>query len=363
MKVIVLTPGTTHVELVDWDEPTIEKQNQVRMQVLEVGICGTDREETSGGRADAPTGEDRLIIGHEMLGKVLEIGSDVKNFAVGDLAVTTVRRSCNECPACAAGRFDMCYTGNYTERGIKGRHGFEAEFVVDEEEFLIKIPAPIRSIGVLTEPMSVVEKAINEAIALQERRLPNYSPEGKTALIAGLGPIGLLAAIVLRLRGMEVFGMDVVDENTARPEILKELGGKYLDGRSVSPSNLKGPCPQIDFIVEAAGIPKLDFDLISALGINGIYALTGVPKDSPPLNFDGARMMRELVLKNQVIFGSVNAGKTDFTRGVEDLEKALKRWGATIEKLITNRVSRDDFASVLSKHQADEIKVVIEWSK
>ncbi len=368
MKALALTPGTTKVELKDWDEPKIEKPNQVKLRIREVGICGTDREECSGGRADAPYGEKELIIGHEMFGEVVEVGSNVKSLKKGDYAVTTVRRSCGKCAACAVDAYDMCYTGEYTERGIKQRHGFQAEYVVDEETFVLKVPPSIISIGVLTEPMSVVEKAIDEASELQARRLPTTKEpkawlKDKTVFVAGLGPIGLLAAVILRLRGARVLGMDVVDENSARPQILKELGGEYIDGRNLTPEQIHQKTPQIDLILEAAGIPKLDFDLLNALGINGIYVLTGVPKDAPPLNVDGAKIMRELVLKNQVIFGSVNAGFKHFKMGIEDLEAGLKKWPKTLPKIISNKVPITSFHEVIAKHTADEIKVVIDWNQ
>lgn len=366
MKVISLLPGTTEVSIQELPEPEIVNPKDVKLKVMQVGICGTDREETSGGRADAPKGEKKLVIGHEMLGKIVECGKDVKSVSVGEFAVVTVRRGCGKCDACNAGANHMCYTGAYTERGIKERHGFQAEFVVDSEDNLIKIPKEIADIAVLTEPMSVVQKAIDESGKLQQHRLPWIKSEeewfkGKTALIAGLGPIGLLAAIALRLRGMEVIGMDIVDENSSRPQILKALGGKYLNGKGVTMKEIFNHCDRVDLILEAAGIPKLDFDLINALATNGIYVLTGVPADGPPLNFDGATIMRQLVLKNQVIFGSVNAGKEHFTRGVQDLGDAVKKWGDIIPRLITKKVHYTNYHEAFFKHEADEIKVVVNW--
>ena len=150
MKAISIKPGTKDIHLKDWPEPQIVLSDQIKVRVLKVGICGTDREETSGGRADAPEGETELIIGHEMVSQVVAVGKDVKKVHVGDLGVFTVRRGCATCSACQSGFYDMCYTGNYKERGIKNLHGFQSEYVVDQEKYFVKLPPSIKDIGVLT---------------------------------------------------------------------------------------------------------------------------------------------------------------------------------------------------------------------
>ncbi len=368
MKALALKPGTKNVHLKDVDEPKIEKPTQVKVKVLEVGICGTDREEVSGGRADAPKGEEELIIGHEMISEVVEVGKDVKSVKVGDAVVITVRRGCNQCLPCKKNCSDMCETGLYTERGIKQRHGYDAEFVIEEEEFLIKVPDSIKHFAVLTEPTTVVEKAIDEALRIQTTRLPVERDsrewlKNKNVLIAGLGPIGLLACMVLRLCDSNVWGLDVVDPESVRPQILKKMGGKYIQSSQINLENFQKECPQLDMVVEAAGIAKLDFDLIKILGNNGIYVLTGVPGDQRPLNVDGASMMRQLVLKNQIILGSVNAGHNHFINAVKDLEAAHNKWPSLIENIITSKTPYTEFEKVLLEHSSDEIKSVIQWSK
>lgn len=359
MKAIALVPGTKDVKLVDWPEPKIQSPTQVKVRVLEVGICGTDREEAAGGRSDAPKGEKILIIGHELLAEVVQVGTDVKSVKPKDLVVIMVRRPCNECMMCKKNCSDMCESGHYTERGIKERHGFQAEFVVDEEKYLFKVPSSIRNIGVLTEPTTVVEKAIDHASRLQVARLPvDPDPkkwcQGKKALVAGLGPVGLLAAMVLRLRGADVTGVDIVDPHSLRPHILESMGGKYT-------KNLNSN--KFDIIIEAAGVPKLDFELISHLGTNGIYGLTGVPGNRPPISFDAATLMRTLVLENQIIFGSVNAGFAHFKQAIIDLESAENQWRGVIEQLITSKTPYPKFDQVLQSRKTDEIKAVIDWTK
>lgn len=367
MKALTLVPHTKEVKLVDWPEPKIETATQVKVKVLEVGICGTDREEVAGGRADAPKGEKVLIIGHEVIGEVVQVGPEVKSLKPKDLVVIIVRRPCTICEMCKKGCSDMCESGQYTERGIKQRHGFDAEFVVDEEKYMVKVPPQLKSLAVLTEPTTVIEKAIDHACRLQVARLPvDPDPQkwlaGKNVLVAGLGPIGLLASMVLRLRGAHVYGMDIVEPHSLRPRILEGLGGKYLVGHDTNMQAFRKTVPQVDLILEAAGIARLDFQLVQELGINGVYVLTGVTAEGPPLSIDGATLMRNLVLRNQIIFGSVNAGREHFKQAVIDLEAAQKKWPGVVEQLITSRTPFVNFAEVLEKRKPDEIKAVLKWS-
>lgn len=365
MKAITLLNDTRQVKLTDLPEPAISAPNQLKIRILEVGICGTDREQVEAGYGDVPKGMNCLVIGHEMMGEVVEIGADVKALAVGDLAVLTVRRGCGQCVSCKSNRSDMCYTGQFTERGIKGQHGFEAEYVVDEEQYAIKVPESLRNIGVLTEPLSVIEKAIDEAQAIQAARLPQVKAAtwfvGKRTLVAGLGPIGLLAAIALRLRGAEVIGLDIVDENSKRPQILKKLGGTYVDGRKVETSLLDDHFGQIDFILEATGVAELGFQLIDALGVNGVYVMTGIPHGDRPVCITGAEMMKQLVLMNQIILGSVNASTTHYAMAIDDLEKAQTKWGSLVDEIITTRIDYSKFREALDLRSDDDIKTVLEW--
>ncbi len=365
MKAISIEPGKAGSEIINHDEPTLNSSNDVKLKVLQVGICGTDREEVIGGRANAPEGSKKLIIGHEMFGQVVETGDEVSTVKAGDYGVFTVRRGCGKCAACEKNRSDMCFTGDYTERGIKGIHGFETEYVVDHEQYLVKVPVSIQSVGVLAEPMSVAEKAIDEAIKLQASRLPHILEEdwikGKQTLIAGLGPIGILAAIVLRLRGAKVWGLDIVDESSKRPQLLKALGGEYIDGRTIDTMNIDDKFGEVDFIFEAAGVAQLGFQLIDVLGINGVYVMTGIPHGDRPTCMMGAELMKQIVLKNQIILGSVNASPQHFAMGIRDLEKAKNLWGDLVDEIITNRIPYRDFEKALQQRSDDDIKTVIEW--
>lgn len=174
MKAIAVLPGKQNILLLTNSvEPEITLPDQVKLRVVEVGICGTDREEVAGGRSKAPVGQDLLVIGHEMIGQVVAVGTAVTRVSVGDYAVFTVRRGCGRCLPCQMNRPDMCETGEYTERGIWGENGYQAEFVVDREQYVVRAPPELKDVGVLAEPASIVEKAIDEAVRLQVARLPD----------------------------------------------------------------------------------------------------------------------------------------------------------------------------------------------
>jgi threonine dehydrogenase-like Zn-dependent dehydrogenase len=367
MKAIAITPGTAGARIREYAEPSISSPEDVKLRVVRVGICGTDREELSGGRADAPDGKTELVIGHEMMGQVVEAGRAVTRVKAGDYAVFTVRRGCGECLSCRVGRADMCQTGRYRERGIKGLDGYQTEFVVDKEEYVLRIPDGLETVGVLMEPLSIVEKAIDETIRLQAARLPDAAtlPDwffGRRCLVAGLGPVGLLAAMVLRLRGADVYGLDVVDSSSARPQWLATIGGHYIDGRQVPADRVQKTTGAMDLVLDASGVPSLEFNLLDALAINGAYVLTGIPGGDRPLQIPGAELIRELVLDNQVMIGSVNAAVGHFQMGADHLEQARLRWGGHIEKLITGRYTPEEFLQSAERHDPGSIKEVVEWA-
>ena len=367
MKAIANLSGTSTLHLVDRPEPVLAAPDEVKLRVLRVGICGTDREEAAGGRSKPPDGQVDLVIGHEMLGKVTEVGSSVSRVCPGDLAVFTVRRGCGQCLPCGMNRSDLCNTGNYRERGIWGLDGYQTEFVVDREQYIVRVPPELEAIGVLCEPLSVAEKAIDEAVRVQSAHLPDAMADpnwlsGRCCLAAGLGPIGLLAALMLRLRGAKVYGLDIVDAGSPRPQWLEKIGGEYIDGRAVAPDRVDDMLGPMELIFESTGVAALEFNLLDALATNGIYVLTGIPGGERPLEIPGAQLIRQLVLDNQVMLGSVNAARSHFQMAVDDLDDARLMWGDHAARLITHRHPYAEFEDALRNHPADEIKAVIEWA-
>jgi threonine dehydrogenase-like Zn-dependent dehydrogenase len=367
MRAIAVIPGTRGLKLIEVREPSIAP-DQVKLQVLEVGICGTDRAEAAGGRALAPEGRTHLVIGHEMLGQVVETGEAVSTVRAGDLAVLTVRRKCSRCLPCSMGRPDMCRTGQYRERGIWGLDGFQTEFVADSQDWLVPIPPELASTGVLAEPLSVVEKAIDEAVKLQSVRLPDAAagPEWlrhRRCLVAGIGPIGLLSAVALRLRGAEVFGLDILDPGNRRARWLGGIGGRYVDGREIRPERLDKTLPPMDLILEATGVARLAFNLLDVLAPGGICVLTGIPEAARCLELPAPELMRAMVLTNLALLGSVNAARGHFQMAVDDLARARLVWPGHMEELITHRRRYDEAPAALNSDAEDEIKAVIQWSR
>jgi len=371
MRAIAITPGTPGARLVERPEPQATQPDEVKLKVQRVGICGTDREELAGGRALAPQGSSELVIGHEMIGRVVDVGRAVTRVQPGDLAVFTVRRPCGHCANCAMERNDMCQSGDYTERGIHGRDGYQAEFVVDRERYVTPVAESLGAIGVLLEPLSIVEKAIAESLALQRLRNPEAAVTpgwfaGRRCLVAGLGPVGLLAALVLRLRGAEVCGLDILDPQSVRPAWLTALGGRYLDG-SQHPLQSAALAHSMHLVLDASGFAALEFELITALAPNAVYALTGIPGGDPTLSVAGAALLRQLVLDNQLIVGSVNAARGHFQMAVDDLAAAQARWPGLLERMITRQYPPDQFvASVIpsaspASPAAAGIKEVVVW--
>ena len=367
MKAIACVPNTSTLRLVERPEPMITAPDEVKLKVLRVGICGTDREEAAGGRSKAPTGQNELVIGHEMFGQVVAVGKAVTRVKPKDYAVFTVRRGCGKCLPCAMNRSDMCQTGEYQERGIWGLDGYQTEYVVDKEQYVVRVPAELEPVGVLCEPLSVAEKAIDEAVRLQVARLPDApaTPEwlyGRRCLVAGLGPIGLLAALILRLRGAVVYGLDIVDAGTARPKWLEYIGGQYVDGRQIPADQVDDKLGPMEIVFESTGVASLEFNLLDALGPNGVYVLTGIPGGERPLEIPGAELIRQLVLDNQTMVGSVNAARDHYQMAVDDLSHAFLVWGDHVKQLITNHYASTEFETALHQHTPDEIKAVIEWS-
>src|SRR5512138_818610 len=211
MRAVAVFPRVPEVRLVEHPEPQILAPSQVAIRVREVGICGTDREIAAGAHGAAPDGSPYLVLGHEALGEVVDVGTSVSRLRRGDLVVPTVRRPCRDmrCRACATGHPDFCTTGEFIQRGIRGAHGYLAERVVDEQRYMVPVPAELRDVAVLTQPLSVAEAALRQVEDLQ-RRLPWADEDGsagrpasRVAVVIGAGPVGLLSALALRVRGYE----------------------------------------------------------------------------------------------------------------------------------------------------------------
>lgn len=358
MKAVVVTPrkkGSGRVQDVATPSP---RNHEASVRVIEVGVCGTDREILEGQYGEAPPGDDFLIIGHENLGRVVRPPEDSDELHEGDLCVCIVRRPDPvPCPQCAEGEFDMCANGRYTERGIKGLHGFMSESYVEDPTYLVKLPESLAEIGVLMEPLTIVEKAIMQTEAIQ-RRLA-WTPD--KAVVTGVGPVGLLATLLLRSRGYEVFAYDILDPSSARATLATEAGATYVQGGDEG-RTLSSMCKEtvgIDLIVESTAFPPLVFEAIDVVGPNGVVCLTGVSDGSRKLEVDAASLNLEMVLENKVVFGTVNANRRHFEAAVKDLQKFDELWPGLCHRMITRRVPIDDFGNAFDLHAGHDVKTTV----
>jgi len=338
MKAIVVKPGVKDsIHMRDMPDPKL-RPDQVAVKMIRVGLCGTDAEINHGLYGKAPHGDEYLILGHENFGVVEEVGRKVKGFRAGDLVVSTVRRPC-KCHTCKAGENDMCHEGAYEERGIMGRHGFMAQYYVESPLWLNKIPKSVADIGVLLEPMSVVEKGIDHAYLLQ-RRL-RWKP--KTGLVLGGGPIGLLAAAVMRARGLDTHVVGREEDTDHRARLAKKMDARYHCVANKTLFDVKQEMPPVDIAIEATGVASVAFEGMQILGRNGVLCLLSVTGGSETADQPIEKINQQLVLGNQVVFGSVNANPRHFAMGVKDFTIIEKKWPGVLKQLITTRLPWDQY--------------------
>ncbi len=360
MRAVVVHPPAVGVELADVPLPT-RSVGEIRVRVLECGVCGTDHDIVGGKYGRAPEGASYLILGHENLGVVLEGDPAVVGFSPGDLVVATVRRGCGRCRFCFANRSDFCESGGYTERGIVGAHGFMAEQYTDVPEYLVRVDPALRDVAVLLEPLSVVEKAIFQGQRVLNRKepTPGHPPTGSpSALVAGTGAIGMLAAFVLRVRGYEVVAIDRHDDTTPAGRLLKRIGATHVNAAAgLAVLGEQG----FDLVIEATGSVSLDFGLANVLGPNGVLVLTGIPDASvPPTTVAAGALWREVVLGNRAIVGSVNANRTYFESGLRDMTVFQEKWPGALAGVISLRRPLAEVADAVLEHVGGSIKTVLE---
>jgi glucose 1-dehydrogenase len=342
MQALVTRPGeahSTHVE--DVSEPT---GDGVLVRVLEVGVCGTDREISEGLFGAAPEGRDLLVLGHEMLGVIEQDGD---GFNAGDLVTSIVRRSCGHCVACAENAPDSCLTGDYVERGITRLDGFARERLREDPRQLIAIPASLGRLGVLAEPTSVCARALRHTHGIGGRQPWQL----ETALVIGGGAVGTLMTLLLRLEGIAVTVASLEQEN----DRISALGARYactdgLDLRELG---------QFDLVVEAAGDAQLMADTLGLLRRNGVACLLGIDGREQRVSVDGPTLGVDMLLGNRVLFGSVNAQRRDWLAAVDALDRAQDKWRDVLESFISLRVPLDRFAEAFA-HKGGKATLVLE---
>jgi threonine dehydrogenase-like Zn-dependent dehydrogenase len=345
MKAITVVPGKPgSVALEEFKAPD-PSEGSVLVATIAVGICGTDIEIASGEYGWAPPGHERLILGHESIGRVVEAPAG-SGLSEGDLVVGIVRRPDPvPCYNCAVGEWDFCRNGQYTEHGIKSLDGFMRELYRAEPDALVKVDAGLGELGVLLEPASVVAKAWEQAELTGGRA--TWQP--KVAAVTGAGPIGLLAAMIGRQKGLEIHVFDQVTEGL-KPELVRAIGAEYHTGP------IEGSVTAPDVIIECTGVPALVFDAIEHVGAGGVVCLTGVSSTGRTLAIDAGMVNRSMVLANEVVVGSVNANRRHYEQAAAALAAADPAW---LARLITRKVPMEQFASAFDR-RADDVKVVLQ---
>src|SRR6478609_2309338 len=348
MRALTVTPGEKNtLRLRDIAEPSAG-EGQVLVEVLAVGLCGTDSEIIAAEYGEAPPGQDYLVLGHENLGRVLDAPSG-SGLAAGDLVVGIVRRPDPEpCKACAAGEWDMCLNGKYTEHGIKGLHGFARERWRADAQAMVKLDPGLEDVGVLLEPTTIVAKAWEQINRIGQRAF--FDPH--TAVVTGAGPVGLLAALLGVQQGLDVHVFDIVKEGP-KPEHVRDLGATYHS----EPLPESGIKPNI--LVECTGVTPVVLDALKCRAQDAITCVTGVSGTGKQTKVDVGALNREEVLMNGVVFGSVNANRRHYHAGAKALAAADTDW---LRRLISRRVPLEGFSQAFER-RTDDVKVVLDLSR
>jgi glucose 1-dehydrogenase len=364
MKAIAVHPGTPNsMHLRDVDEPRLDEipaGRGVLVEVLRVGVDGTDKEINAAEYGDAPDGHDFLITGHESLGRVVEVGDDVPtHIAPGTIVVASVRRPGTSLFD-AIGLQDMTTDDVYFERGINKRHGYLCERYVEDWRYITPLPPCLAETGVLLEPLTVAEKAINQAFEIQ-RRLKVWEP--RSALILGSGTVGLLATLALRLRGIEVTCVSLPKAPYRNSDLIEEVGGTYVSTRDMSVAEAAVAHGPFDIVIEATGFSPLVWEGAQALAKNGVLVLVSVTGGMRAVEIPSDAINQAFVLGNKVMVGSVNASPEDFARGRDDLVKAYAFYPGWLEQLLTTEIdglsNHEQMIRELTEN-ADAIKVYVQ---
>ena len=356
MRAVGVTPKKREVGLLSHPAPELNRPNHVKIRTLEVGICGTDREICNFDYGTPPEASDYLVLGHEALGEVIEVGPAVQKLKVGDLVVPSVRRPCSHdhCLSCQQDRQDFCVTGDFTERGIKMVHGFMTEFFVEEEKHLNYVPPDLNDLAVLVEPLTVAEKALAQVWQVQQR-LPWAHPGsngqgrgmGKTAVVLGAGPIGILGAMALIVNGFKTYVYSRSAEPNPKADVVNSIGAKYISSETVPVEKFAEMVGKIAFVYEGLGNARIAFDVLKILGLNGVFVFTGIPGHKAAIPIDADLIMRQMVLKNQILVGTVNADRAAFESAIRNLAIFKKRWPQAIASVISGRYTLDDYKDLL----------------
>ena len=366
MKAIAVLPGQPgSVHLAQLPKPSVADVpggRGVLVQVLRVGVDGTDREINAAEYGAAPEGYNFLIVGHESFGRVEAVGPNVTFLRPGDYVVATVRRPGHSIYD-AIGLQDMTTDDEYFERGINLRHGYLTEYYVEDEEFVVKVSKGLKEVGVLLEPMTVAQKGITQAYEIQ-RRLRVWRP--RRAAVMGTGTLGLLASLVLRLRGLDVTAFGRTPAPYLNADLLEEIGAGYVNTAERSISSVAKAEGAFDLIFEGTGSSAVVFESMQVLAKNGALVLSSITGGGRTLEVPADKINLDFVLGNKVMVGTVNASRENFESGVKDLAHAESEYPGWLKRLLTHPVrGLDNYRELFDHLQSPSgaIKIYCEVSQ
>ncbi len=361
-------PGIHKVEI---DKPKITKPNQVLIKVIQTGVDGTDFNIVKHNLQDIEEGKNFIILGHETMGIIVDKGKKVRKFKKGDLVTVTVRRGCNICSPCLHNQSDMCMTGLYKERGIHKMDGFLTKYIVDEEDYIVKIPKVLENYGNLIEPFSIMEKAI-EQIRIVQRRMPwgckhprhdfSHKEWGrcKNAIVIGSSTQGFMGSALLRLANVNTTVVARSPETTFRARMVKKLGCKYVSSTNKTPEEIIKEAGEVDIVIDAAGASELALNLIKYTSRSSIHVFVGIPRESLHASLDANTIMRQIVRYNQAIVGILNSNRKHFEMAIKDLQTVDKEWPGILDQIITHRFKISEYEKAFNLKDPEQMKIVID---
>ncbi len=373
-----LVKGEIGIHSFDMPMPEVTTPDDVLIRVKQVGLDGTDYSMVRLNLQDMAEGQETMTLGHEMLGVVEAVGKAVSSLRPGDTVTMTARRGCGKCHPCQHNQSDMCMTGLFTERGIHKLDGSLQEFVVDSQDYVVKVPPVSQEFAVLTEPLSIVEKAIEQLRIIQSRLLwtcphPEHAfllPEWggcKAALVLGAGTLGLLGTALLRMAGVAVLVADLLPREHPKAGLTESLGGSYLDGAGKTAAQLMEDCSvvagSLDIILEASGAAETAVRMIDYMSRDSIYVMTGIPRGDMTIEVDAAQLVRQMVRNNQVLVGSVNSNRSHFETALQDIPRISESFSEFLPRIVTHRFPLGEYAQAFaSPGTAGHIKTVVQIS-
>jgi threonine dehydrogenase-like Zn-dependent dehydrogenase len=341
VQALTVAPGSANTARLEEVPAPIPAAGEVLVRTLELGVCGTDREIIAGHVGRAPEGMQRMVLGHEVVGRV-ERDSD--GFAAGELVAATVRRRCAICDGhCPPGSYDSCDGADPPERGVHGLDGFGSELFAEQPENLVRVPTALGRVGVLGEPMSICERGVRHAFAVGERQ--PWRP--RRALVLGAGAIGALSTALLRLRGLDVFTLARGPAGSEKAAIVEQLDARYVSTADTTIADVAAEV-QPDVVIEATGDGGVIQAAAAALGPNGVACILGVDQKAGVRTLDPRVLSVDYVVGNRALIGSVNAGERDWSAGIDSLGRVEQRWPGVLTQMIGLRVDPDAWADAVA---------------